>query len=74
MLGETSTTAITQQRDPQRLMENYQAASAGGKNAGTARRQIEKETGQKVVSTKNYLGSRQREADPVRLTKDGKRV
>ena len=72
MLGETSTTAITRQRDAQGLMQNYEAASAGGKIAGTARKQIEHETGQKVVSSKNYLGGRQREADPLRLTKSGK--
>lgn len=74
MLGETSTTAITRQRDAQGLMENYRAASAGGKIAGSARKQIEHETGQKVVTSKNYLGGRQREADPVRLTKRGKKA
>jgi len=74
MLGETSTTAITKQRDAQGLYENAQAAKAGGSIAGTARKQIEQETGAKVVSSTNFLGSRQREADPVRLTERGKRL
>ena len=74
MLGETSTTAITRQRDSQGLSESADAALAGGKIAGTARKQIETETGQKVVSTKNYLGGKQREADPVRLTERGKKT
>ncbi|HEX6377184.1 MAG TPA: hypothetical protein VFZ91_15840 [Allosphingosinicella sp.] len=71
MLGETSTTAITRQRDSQGLYESAQAARAGGSIAGGARKQIERETGQKVVSINNYLGGRQREADPERLTKKG---
>lgn len=71
MLGETSTTAIARQRDSQGLYENAQAARSGGGIAGGARKQIERETGQKVVTSKNYLGGRQREADPVRLTQRG---
>ena len=69
MLGETSTTTIARQRDSQGFYENAQAAKAGGGVAGGARKQIERETGQKVVTTSNFLGGRQREADPVRLTK-----
>ena len=74
MLGETSTTTITRQRDSQGTYQLGQAATAGGKIAGGARKQIEQETGQKVVSPKNFLGSRQREADPVRLTEGGRKL
>jgi DNA-damage-inducible protein D len=74
MLGETSTTTITKQRDAQGVYELGQAANAGGKIAGGARKQIEAETGQKVVSSRNFLGSKQREADPVRLTEGGKKL
>lgn len=73
MLGETSATAITQQRDTQGFYQTADAARAGGKIAGTARKQIETETGQKVVSSSNFLGSRQREADPIRLTDKGRK-
>ncbi|ASK87263.1 Bro-N domain-containing protein [Sphingorhabdus sp. SMR4y] len=72
MLGETSTTAITKQRDSQGLYENAEAAKAGGSIAGGARKQIEAETGQKVVSTQNYLGGNKRVADPEQLTIKGK--
>lgn len=74
MLGETSTTTIARQRDAQGLSENAGAARAGGGIAGTARKQIEAETGQKVVSPSNFLGGKKREADPVRLTEGGKKL
>lgn len=74
MLGETSTTTITRQREAQGVYELGRAARAGGAIAGGARKQIEAETGQKVVSSSNFLGSRKREADPVRLTEGGKRL
>jgi hypothetical protein len=69
MLGETSTKEIAQQRDAQGFSENFHAAAAGGKIAGSARRQIEQETGRPVVSGQNFLGAAKRQADPERLTK-----
>jgi hypothetical protein len=74
MLGETSANTIAKQRDTYGLTENAEAARAGGGVAGTARKQIERETGQPVVSKQNFLGSRQRQSDPVRLTEGGKRL
>lgn len=74
MLGETTSTTITKQRDAQGLHQLGQSAKAGGAIAGGARKQIEAETGQKVVSPSNFLGSRKREADPVRLTEGGKKL
>lgn len=74
MLGETSSTTITTQRDAQGVYELGRAARAGGAIAGGARKQIEAETGQKVVSPSNFLGSRKREADPIRLTEGGKKL
>lgn len=74
MLGETTSTTITRQRDAQGLYQLGQAAKAGGAIAGGARKQIEAETGQKVVSSSNFLGGKQREADPVRLTEGGKKL
>lgn len=71
MLGETSTTTIARQRDAQGLYQNANAARAGGSIAGGARKQIEQETGQKVVSSENFLGSRKRISDPVQLTEAG---
>lgn len=58
MLGETSTKEIAVKRDAQGLYNNAQAARAGGNIAGSTRKQIEAQTGQKVVSSQNFLGSR----------------
>ena len=74
MLGETSAKTIAKQRDTYGLTQNAGAALAGGKVAGSARKQIEHETGQKVVSSSNFLGSKKRLADPVRLTEGGKKL
>lgn len=68
MLGETSTKEIARRRDAQGFDENERAASAGGSIAGQARKQIENETGERVVSNKNFLGQNQRVADPQRLS------
>jgi hypothetical protein len=68
MLGETSTKEIARRRDSTGFYENSQAAAAGGGIAGSARKQIEAETGEKVVSPQNFLGQNQRAADPKRLT------
>lgn len=55
MLGEASTTEITRAEDKQGFAENHNAASRGGKVAGDARKQLEQESGQPVVSPENYL-------------------
>ena len=55
MLGEASTTAIVKTRNPKGFTENKIVAKQGGSVAGKARRDLEIKTGQKVVSTKNYL-------------------
>lgn len=71
MLGEKSTTEIARTRDAKGFYQNSKAATAGGNIAGAARRELEKETGQRVVSTSNYLGKDEREGDPVKLTSKG---
>jgi len=55
MLGEAGTTKIARKRDAQGFNENKDAARAGGAIAGRARRDMEKELGESVVSEKNYL-------------------
>ncbi len=69
MLGETSTKEIAQRKNAQGYSQNFHAASAGGSIAGTARKQIELETGHRVVSPQNFLGGASRTADPERLSK-----
>ena len=58
MLGEASTTEISRKDDAQGFDENESAAYAGGTIAGNARRQLEKKTGKKVASRKNFLPDR----------------
>jgi hypothetical protein len=58
MLGEAATTEITRNRDTRGFDENKQAAVDGGSVAGTARKQLEAQSGKKVVSKENYLPGR----------------
>ena len=53
-LGEASTTEIAKTHDAYGMAENTQAARAGGKIAGDARKALEAKTGRKVVSASNY--------------------
>lgn len=55
MLGEASTTEITIQQDAQGFRENKEAAQAGGKIAGNARKELEAKSGRRVVSPSNFL-------------------
>lgn len=55
MLGEASTTAIVKTQNPVGFVENKKAAKQGGAVAGNARRELESKTGERVVSSKNYL-------------------
>lgn len=55
MLGEASTTEIAIQQDAQGFQENKDAARADGKIAGNARRELEAESGRRVVSSSNFL-------------------
>lgn len=56
MLGEAATTEIARTKDAQGFPENKQAAKAGGAVAGSARRDLEKKSGRKVVTGENFLG------------------
>ncbi len=60
MLGEAATTEITRVNDAQGFIENKQAAVKGGNVAGKARKNLEAETGKRVVSRQNYLQQPQR--------------
>ena len=50
MLAETATTEISKSQRPVTFPENRKVAKKGGGIAGSARRQIEKQTGKKVIS------------------------
>lgn len=55
MLGETSTAELTRARNAQGFVENEETAHAGGKIAGDARKNFERQLGQSVVSRSNFL-------------------
>ena len=55
MLGEASTTEITRNKDAQGFVENRTAARAGGRVAGSARKDLESKAGKKVIRRNNYL-------------------
>ena len=55
ILGETSTTEITKNRNAQGFSENKLASQKGGSIAGKARKDLEEKSGKKVSTKKNYL-------------------
>ena len=55
MLGEASTKEIAQSTDAQGFNENHTAAKKGGRIAGNARKQLEIESGKRVITSGNYL-------------------
>ena len=57
MLGEKVTTEISQTEKPDSFEKSKKVAKRGGRVAGTARTETEKELGRSVVSKKNYLSS-----------------
>ena len=55
MLGEKVSTEITRKKDAQGFYEVKDAAKKGGKIAGNARNETEKELGKSITSSENYL-------------------
>lgn len=55
MLGEAATTEIARTKDAQGFDENRHAARKGGAIAGGARKKLEKESGKRVSTRRNYL-------------------
>jgi hypothetical protein len=70
MLGEAATTEITRSKEPKGFNEHKETARAGGSVAGKAREDLEKRTGKRVVSKKNYLGLSR--PDELRRIEEGK--
>lgn len=55
MLGERVTTEISQKENPETFNQNKRVAKRGGKVAGIARKETEKELGRSIVSSNNFL-------------------
>jgi DNA-damage-inducible protein D len=71
MLGEESTRLIAAREDAQGFNENRNAAVEGGNIAGGAREKLEQKTGEKVVSSDNFLGLKGGETKPELPEKEG---
>lgn len=68
MLGEASTTEIMKNKDSQGFDECCDASQKWWKVAGDARKNLEKESGKKIVSSKNYLIIKQKEKKKLKKT------
>ena len=55
MLGERVTTEISKKEKPETFQKNKKVAKRGGKVAGDARKNTEKELGRSIASDKNNL-------------------
>lgn len=66
MLGEATTTQITQERNSKGMPKLKRDAKDGGSVAGRTRKDIEKLTGSKVVSKENFLTSKKN----IKITQD----
>jgi len=70
MLAEATTTTLSKKEQPQSFEENKQVAKRGGRVAGNARREIEAQTGEPVISPKNAVDFSRLIADVIE-GKDG---
>ena len=70
-LSEEATRHIAVRDDAQGFEENREAAVKGGNIAGKARRNLEKDLGESVVSNKNYLNLGQENNKELPSEKDG---
>jgi len=61
MLGERTTTEIHRTKDTRGVPRLKDDARVGGQIAGSARKQIERKIGRKIVSKNNFLGNKKRE-------------
>ena len=68
-LSEEVTRTMTVKDDAKGFNENHDAAVKGGQAGSRARRNVEKITGEKVVSTTNFLGLKGRNDTPAELPK-----
>ena len=71
MLGEATATTLHKERDSQGVSELKKDSKEAGEVAGNARRDIEKRTGNKVVSKENYLKLTQKAKKSLKLPPNG---
>lgn len=69
MLGEASTTKVSRAKNAKGFIENKIAAQIGGKIAGNALKELEKESGEKVITSENYLPETKKTKELKKSTK-----
>ena len=69
MLGEASTTKVTRAKNAKGFIENKVAARIGGKIAGNALKELEKESGEKVITSENYLPEKKKSKELKKVKK-----
>jgi prophage antirepressor-like protein len=69
MLGEASTTEIAKNKDAKGFVQNKKAAKAGGEIAGNARKALEVQSGQPVMSTENFKHLTQKQSKRLNTKK-----
>ncbi len=74
MLAEASTTAISKKKQPEGLPENQQIARQGGMVAGKARKEIEKRTGESVITAANARALAAKNFAKISAKKKGKKA
>ena len=70
MLAEATTTELANATNPQGLEENKKVAKRGGSIAGNTRKEIEQETGQPVITSKNVIDFGKLISDVSKSSKD----
>ncbi len=73
MLGEASTTAIVKTRKPKGFIENKIVAKQGGAVSGNARKELELKTGQKVITSQNYLTEQEKKKNNLITVQSAKK-
>lgn len=74
MLAEASTTTISKKKQPEGLTANKQVARQGGIAAGKARSEIEKQTGESIITGTNARAILSDKSIKAALKKKGKKV
>lgn len=67
MLGEATTTKLTKDRESKGFSKLKRDAQDGGKVAGRTRKDIEKQSGKRVVSKENYLPKVKQDSVPRKI-------
>ncbi len=66
MLAEATTTEISKKKQPKSFFENKEVARKGGETARKARKDIEKKTGESVISSQSAKHLQNKETKKIR--------